>query len=64
MKKQLVRAIEWFRAHCTDPLPVYVKGAGHAIAWLYRLIRPGKPTVWYCVDMEIWEVKRIRRLCK
>jgi hypothetical protein len=58
------KAMRWLDAKCTKKLPVYVNRY-HLVAWLYKVERESKPSVWYCVEMRTsWEIKSIKRICK
>ena len=56
---------DWLTRNCLEPIPVAVVRDGYAqfVAWIYRLVRDDKPTIWYCVEGKYYEDRTIRRIC-
>ncbi len=66
LAEQFEKAVDWLHNKCTGYVPVdgMRYGCKVSIAYVYRVKRPGKPHVWFCVDMESsWQIKKIRRIC-
>lgn len=67
MNSQLEKARRWLIDKCSNNW-YGVSGIrnGHAayIAYLFKIKRPDKSPIWFCMDMEnSYTIKRIRRIC-
>ena len=61
----LEKARDWLSDKTNIVIPVDVV-RGHAMycAYIYKIIRPGKTSLYYCVDMQnSWTIKQIKRIC-
>lgn len=65
MSGGLQKACDWLNEKCEGYSPVAVKRRNYAefVAYVFKLKRPGKVSVWYCMDVIEGEAVRIRRIC-
>lgn len=66
MSGGLQKACDWLNIKCKyGYMPVVANRRGYAqfIAYVFKLKRPDKVSVWYCVDTLEDVVVRIRRIC-
>lgn len=65
--KQLRKASNWLHKRTNgNYMPVVEVRRGYAefIAYVYKIKRENKPSVYYCMDMlEQWVPKQIKRIC-
>lgn len=65
-KKQLKKAASWLDDKVAgNYLPVVEVRRGYAefVAYVYKVKRPDKPNVWYCMEVDEGHVKQIKRIC-
>jgi hypothetical protein len=68
MQEQLQKACRWLNKKAQGWPVGMLHPEGYAIfgAYVFRVERPSKPSVWYVMDMDKddqWKVARIKRIC-
>lgn len=62
---QLLKANDWLNARIKEWIPVGVirNGIAQFIGYIYIMRRVYKPDVWYCMTMENYKIRDIKRIC-